>query len=288
MALEHELAVCCTIEPDIRHLIGSHVQSISFRRCPSPHRYFLCVVDHANGVSAQFVGWGRELGAACESRAPCSRNRYLNKFLVLEAFKEELKGRKIALLDWDVIYTGHEPIPTPSDPVIAARPNPSDLYAHVLSSGPLAELAGVRGCAGELHSSVNSGVLIGSLEALFRCAARTDWFATVVGTSAVSCPEWMQEQLALSLALQETGFVRLEDSWNVTATSSVRDYHTQLWHYNDGAELTRVLKKRLNRPSEVGAILGQLEARWANPVAVFRGSYDPAIAAPPLARFVTA
>jgi hypothetical protein len=64
------------------------------------------------------------------------------------------------------------------------------------------------------------------------------------------------------MAIGQLDWSPLDSEWNVTPTSPTRDDAVILWHYNDGSELTRSLKRNLHRPDRTGELLAELAGRW--------------------------
>jgi hypothetical protein len=271
--------VACVIEPDVNQLLGAYLQLLSLRPHPAPIAYHLVVVARSREIPQRMARWAGDLGMRGAVRPPHSENPYFNRWLGLDAHEVLRRAECVALLDWDIIAMPGARFPGPLEGKVHCRRNPPGMYRRLLAhieSRP----AALASDDGDLASSVNAGVLIGGGPDLVRLArASAEWSARLRDDLA-SCEPWQHEQLATSLAVGEVGLAPLEERWNVTPLSPVPDDRIALWHYNDGHEATRRLKKDLIRPQSVAETCRELRARWPGAIGRFLELYDEACRQP--------
>jgi hypothetical protein len=268
--------VVSVIEPDLNHLLGAYLQSLSLRAHPAPIAYRLVVVARSRGIPQRIARWARDLGICCELRPARSDNPYFNRWLALEAF-EELRGAShVALLDWDILYAPGPRLPGPVDGLVCGRRNPPGMYRRLLPALRGALPPALASGDGDLASSVNGGVLVASGPALARVAEKSSEWAARLLDGLAACEPWEREQLVTSVAVGEVGLAPLEERWNVTPLSPVADDQVALWHYNDGLDASRKLKRNLLRPGFVEATCRGLAGRWPGAIGRFEALYAEA------------
>jgi hypothetical protein len=281
------VTIVSVIEPDAGQLVGAVMLWLSLGQSPTPHVYRLCIVERSPRA-AELLEACSELGLSAGSAASRHANPFLNKWLIFDAFSGLREAGQVALLDWDMLLCAQSPLPGPGGAAIAARRNRSGMYRDLLASTvePLPRSPALLW--GRVRSSINGGVLVGSGASLQEVAERTtSWFAEI-SRRVPAEPVWKQDQLAVSIAVGEVGLTPLDRRWNVTpqSHSSVADRDVCLWHYNDGVEATRQLKRCLRDPARARQQLSHLAARWPRTVAAFSARYDEALALGPLRRLL--
>jgi hypothetical protein len=277
-------SVVSVIEPDVNQLIGALVLQRSLARSPTPTTYRLVVVDRGPQASALLDACAA-VGLQAMGASPQHANPFLNKWLIFGAFPDLLEQPHVLLLDWDIVLVGARELPGPVASGIAARPNRSGMYRQLIRelAEPLPRTRSI--VLARVRSSINGGVLIGSGASLRRCGLKTiDWFGEVERRSP-EAPVWEADQLALSIAAGEVGLSSPGKEWNVTPqpSSEVADKDVCFWHYNDGVEATRLLKRCLDEPGRAHEQLARVAGRWPTAVAVFSELYAEVLGLNPVA-----
>lgn len=246
--------VVCAIEDSIAQLIGAYMQFLSFQDCGCSPEYVLTIVTDGF-LSARVLGIGQNLGMKCRIAKPVDPNRYLNKFLALNALSVHATVTAM-LVDWDILGMGSGCLPASVGPGVAARLNPANLYAEETAESYSASLPR-RPCKTPLQipTSVNGGVLAGTSDALVRLANRARAVVREDPVAISMQAPWKQEQYAISIALRDVGLIPLGDEWNATPLSPVEPAAVRLWHYNDSVWWTRRLKSSLVSPLTVQQLL---------------------------------
>jgi hypothetical protein len=271
--------VACVIEPDVNQLLGAYLQLLSLRHHVAPIGYHLVVVARSPEIPQRMARWADDLGMSCAVRPPRPENPYFNRWLCLDAHEALRQAECVALLDWDLIALPGAQLPGPPAGKVHCRRNPPGMYRGLLAR-PGSLPAALAGDDGDLLSSVNAGVLIGAGPDLVRLArASAEWWEQLRDDLA-ACAPWQREQLVTSLAVGEVGLAPLEERWNVTPLSAVPDDRIALWHYNDGHEDTRRMKKVLIRPRCVEEACRELRGRWPGAVGRFEELYAEACRQP--------
>ena len=266
------------IEPRLNQLMGAFMQRVSFEEHVSgefDHR--LVIIRRKESSAESLVPLAGKLGFVVETADPAEHpNPFLNRWRGLDANPCLQDREQVAFLDWDIVCVAESDFPGDGDGRLFARRNPADLYQPLARSlrqtfaGPLITQQG------DVPSSINGGVLIGSgktLDALR--GAHLKWLGRVNELDQ-DIPEWQSEQLSLSLAAGEVGWTAIDDAWNVTPGSPVADRDVVMWHYNDGVEETRNIKSQMLRPDTVGQLNGRLMGRWKNASCQFARFYEMA------------
>jgi hypothetical protein len=262
----------CTIEPVLPQVIGAALQALSFR----PLRNCRHVVRVADGHLPLYRGiiqWLREFGVPHTAAAAQSRNRYLNKWVALEAHCGGAPAA--AVIDWDILNVGADGFPHPNGRTVSARKNPADSYAECAAR--LRDLAPQCWDGLRLPCAINSGFVLAAPAVLAQLARRTISLVDEMTRRGLGEPPWHAEQLAASIAAGECGLTPLGDEWNVTPQSPVDDAAVRLWHYNDATETTRAIKRNLDHPEFVFEALLALEPNWPTAARRFRELYEQVI-----------
>ena len=266
--------IVCTIEPDASQFVGASLLHRSLvRSCARPFDFRLTIIRR--GSHETFLAdIASSLGITVRLAGSEHHNRFLNKWPGLDAHKDLRGAKHVVCLDWDMVLVHRDSFPGPFSNAIGARPNPTDLYAHRLAS--LKErVAAPPLIQPDFHvpSSINGGLLIATDQRLRQCGEATVRYENLLHASTRGWEYWEREQLALSLAVGETGLRPLDPRWNATWRTSVRPEKVSLWHYSDGCELTMALKRCLHRPEFALALLREIQSTWPHPVAVFLRLY---------------
>jgi len=281
--------VVTIIEPVLEQVIGAEMLRRSLTRSSGAFSHSVCVVERERERTSAIVDCCAGLGMRIGVASPKHANPYLNKWLAFDAFGDLSREAHVVVMDWDMIVsTVPRPLPGPFDGRIGGRRNSPDLYRGLLKQAGrrIPRSSAVRWR--RVRSSLNGGILIGSGSALSRCAEKPIAWVGYLSQAVPDAQAWMIEQLGLSIAVGEIGFVAIDPCWNATLQSPLSDEEICVWHYNDGDASTYRLKRSLCEPEEVERILAELRVRWPRNAGVFLDVYREVVVAPPLRERLTA
>ncbi|MEM6689980.1 MAG: hypothetical protein AAF664_11175, partial [Planctomycetota bacterium] len=275
MGPKHHLV--SVIEPSAENLVGAWMQWNSLKDDASVSGQTLGVVARNSQETADILAFSSQLQMRAMSCIPHLSNPFMNRWSIFDADPELLDRPSLLLADWDVIRTAsdgnQEPWPVVAEDRLGARKNPTFLYQSLASTIRDYHLDAPVDLHGNLAESINGGVMLASGETTTRVREKHRlWFSRV---SAITSPQaWQLEQCTLSMAAAEVGVHPLPNQWNSTAASNEKDARIQLFHYNDGDERTRRLKRGLLRSGYVTSILDDLAVQFPKTVDEFRRIYE--------------
>lgn len=273
--------VACTIEAEPSQFVGALILWLSLGRIDPPAGFRLCIVERGP-AAAELLEVCAAVGVTAATSTPVEGNRFLNKWLVLDAFRELREASRAALLDWDTLLCTPAPLPAAPAVGVLARRNPTGIYRDLIRTARPLGTPLVR--FGRVRCSINAGVLIGSGPNLRACGERAVTLVHRLERAAPDAQAWQVEQLATSIAAGEIGPRPLPRAWNVTPQSRrVPDRAVRLWHYNDGVPESHALKRCLDQPALAQELLRALGRRWPTPVATLAGLHGEVLGLGPVA-----
>jgi hypothetical protein len=266
--------VVCTIEPDASQFIGASLLHRSLVANHAKPFDFRLTIVRRGADETLLADLADSLGITVRLAQSDCQNGFLNKWPGLAAHKDLRGAKHVACLDWDMLLVRRCSLPGTFPNAIAARLNPTGLYAARLASLKR-RIAGPPLIDASFHvpNSINGGLLISSEELLRQCGQATIRYETLIHSVTGNWELWEREQLALSLAVGEIGFHPLAPAWNATQRAEVRPEKISLWHYNDGWEPTLRLKRCLHRPDCALALLREIQSTSPHAVATYLQLY---------------